>query len=130
MNHAYRLPLLAATALLSACAHTSGTLQIQNQAQCPLMLDKGQQLILSLPSDPTTGYRWVVRENAAAVLKSLGPEVYSAGDGAELVGADGHSIWRFSALRTGQALLQLAYIQPWDAAAEPARRFNCPIQVR
>lgn len=130
MTQAHRLSLLAAALLLSACASNSNTLQVQNQAQCPLTLNKGQQLIISLPSDPTTGYRWLLRESADSVLKSLGPEVYSPGNNAELLGSDGHSIWRFSAVQAGEAPLLLTYVQPWDADAEPAQIFDCRVQVR
>lgn len=130
MTLAHRLPLIVATALLSACASTSKSLQVQDQGQCPLNLSEGQQLILSLPSNPTTGYRWTLREDAASVLKSLGPEVYSANNEAGLVGGDGHSTWRFQALRSGEAPLLLAYVQPWDAGAEPAQIFDCRVIVR
>src|SRR3990167_11112476 len=74
-----RLTVALSLALLSACAQkpTSVTLQQNQQSKCPLSLHRGQQLILSMPSNPTTGFRWLVRDAATNVLQSLGPEVYS-----------------------------------------------------
>ena len=72
MHATLRLLTLPALALLTACAHQSGTLELKKDRQCPLTLNKGQQLILSLPSNPTTGFRWEVRDAAPSVLQSLG----------------------------------------------------------
>ncbi|UCJ16415.1 protease inhibitor I42 family protein [Pseudomonas sp. MM211] len=130
MINVYRLPLIASLVLLGACASPSKSVQVQKQTQCPISLQAGQQLILSLPSNPTTGYRWAVREDAAKVLKSLGPEVYSSAENSDLVGGDGHSTWRFQATESGEARLLLTYAQPWDASAEPAETFDCQIRVR
>lgn len=129
MTIAHSLSLAAAIALLSACASPSKSVAVQQQTQCPLNLQLGQQMILSLPSNPTTGYRWAVREDASSILKSLGPEVYSASQ-SDLVGGDGHSTWRFQAIGSGEAQLLLTYAQPWDASTEPAETFDCRIQVR
>ena len=103
---------------------------MQKQSQCPISLQAGQQLILSLPSNPTTGYRWAVQEDAAAVLKALGPEVYSAAEDSDLIGGDGQSTWRFQATAPGEAQLLLTYAQPWDTSAAPADTFDCQIRVR
>lgn len=129
MTIAHSLSLVAAVALLSACASPSKSVSVQEQRQCPIALQVGQQMILSLPSNPTTGYRWAVREDAGSVLKSLGPEVYSASE-ADLVGGDGHSTWRFQAAASGEAQLLLTYAQPWDTSSEPAETFDCRIRVR
>lgn len=129
MTIAHSLSLVAAIALLSACASPSKSVTVQEQTQCPLNLHVGQPMILSLPSNPTTGYRWAVREDAASVLKSLGPEVYSASQ-SDLVGGDGHSTWRFQATASGEAQLLLNYAQPWDTSTEPAETFDCLVRVR
>ncbi len=115
--------------LLAACASTSGSSVIlESQARCPQTLEPSQQLILRLPSNPTTGYRWEVREAAAGQLRALGPEVYSAPQGEALVGAGGHSTWRFEAQEPGESMLSLTYQRPWEA--EPIEHFECLIRVR
>jgi inhibitor of cysteine peptidase len=125
-----RLLTLPALTLLSACAHQSGTLELSKQRQCPLTLDKGQQLILSLPSNPTTGFRWEIRDGAEKVLRSLGPEVYSNPEDAGLVGAGGMSTWRFTAREPGEGRLLLTYQQPWEPNVPPAETFECELRVK
>lgn len=128
---ALRLPLLLSLALLSACAQkpTSVSLQQNQQDKCPMTLNKGQQLILSMPSNPTTGFRWLVRDAAANVLQSLGPEVYSNPEDAGLVGSAGRSTWRFQATHAGEGRLLLTYERPWEVGVAPARSFDCAIRV-
>jgi inhibitor of cysteine peptidase len=128
---ALRLPLLLSLALLSACAQkpTSVTLQQNQQGKCPMTLNKGQQLILNMPSNPTTGFRWLVRDAAANVLQSLGPEVYSNPEDAGLVGSAGRSTWRFQATQAGEGRLLMTYERPWEVGVAPARRFDCAIRV-
>ena len=129
---ALRLPLLLGLALLSACAHkpSSVTLQQNQQSKCPLTLYSGQQMILHMPSNPTTGFRWLVRDSAASVLQSLGPEVYSNPEDAGLVGSAGRSTWRFQAKQPGEGRLLLTYQQPWEPNVPPAETFECELRVK
>ncbi|EJT84575.1 putative lipoprotein [Pseudomonas putida S11] len=87
-------------------------------------------LTLTLPSNPSTGYRWRVENPAANVLRSLGPEVYSAPEEEDLVGNAGVSTWRYQASGTGDGQLVLVYQQPWAADIAPVQTFDCKIIVR
>lgn len=116
--------------MLGACASTPpSSVPVTEDRQCPLSLRTGQMLIVSLPSNPATGYRWNLQEASAAQLKSLGPEVFSTPDSG-LVGGDGISTWRFEAREPGQGQLLLSYQRPWEMDAEPAGLFDCRIEVR
>ncbi|WP_263146780.1 protease inhibitor I42 family protein [Pseudomonas sp. RIT-PI-AD] len=122
------LPLVP-LALLAACAHQpGGSLVVQQQEDCPLQMSNGQTLVLSLPSDPTSGYRWEIREGAANVLHSLGPEVYAAGSEDGLVGG-GQSTWRFKASAPGAGHLMLISRRPWETGIAPADIFDCRVDV-
>ncbi len=123
-------PALLGTALslLTACASppAATTVLVEHDRACPVRLQGGQTLIVNLPSDPTTGFRWQVEQSAATVLDSLGPEVFrSAANG--VVGGEGVSSWRFQAARAGEDRLRLTYRQPWEPGAEPAAEFDCRI---
>ncbi|MBD8573374.1 protease inhibitor I42 family protein [Pseudomonas syringae] len=117
--------------LLTACAHTPDAIvSLDDQGDCPLALTRGQTLILSLPSNPSTGFRWQVREPAAGILRSLGPEVYNADKGADVVvGSGGQSVWRYKATEAGTARLLLDYKQPWEPEAAPQNTFECLVRV-
>lgn len=132
MITAHRLLLPLGLALLAACAQqpTSLTLHQAQQSNCPLTLRLGQQLILTLPSNPTTGFRWVLRDAAPGVLQSLGPEVYSNPEDAGLVGSAGQSTWRFQARQTGAGHLLLTYQRPWETGVAPAKTFDCSLRVK
>ncbi|HBS79464.1 MAG: peptidase inhibitor I42 [Pseudomonas sp.] len=115
--------------LLAGCASgPSSSIALSDDADCPLTLQPGQMLILSLPSNPATGYRWNLREVSSEQLKSLGPEVFSSPE-SDVIGGDGLSTWRFEAAEAGSGRLYLTYQRPWEADAEPAGLFDCRIDV-
>lgn len=126
-----RLLAVSGLALLTACAQQQVPkhVALASQRDCPLRLHSGQTLSLSLPSDPTTGYRWQVKQAGQPVLRSLGPEVYSNPEDAGLVGAAGRSAWRFVAQQAGSGSLSLVYQQPWAPEVVPLRSFDCAVSV-
>lgn len=123
----FALPCAAAS-LVFGCATSSNNLLIDDQSRCPQRLEVGQTLTLSLPSNPSTGYRWEVVNAAPEILRSLGPEVFNPGSQGQIVGAPGNSVWRFTAQHTGNGELQLAYKRPWEN--EIAEQFQCNLSVR
>ena len=125
-----RLISLLGLGLLTACAQQPAhNVTVEEQSDCPQQLQVGQHLIVSLPSNPTTGYRWAIQDSAGGVLRSLGPEVYTSSDNGQLLGSGGQSTWRFQVFAPGTARLRLTSQQPWEPEAEPAQVFDCPITV-
>jgi inhibitor of cysteine peptidase len=125
-----RLFVPLALALLSACAsQPKQNLTVEKQSECPAKLHNGQTLILTLPSNPTTGYRWAIQDSAGGVLRALSPEVYSNPEDAGIVGSAGVSPWRFQAFATGTGRLRLTYSQPWAPEVPAVQTFDCAIAV-
>ncbi|CAD5109128.1 protease inhibitor I42 family protein [Zestomonas carbonaria] len=130
---AARLLLPFGLALLTACAQhpTNVNLEPDDRKPCsPVALKVGQTLTLSLPSNPTTGFRWQLQDAAPSVLHSLGPEVYSTPEDAGVVGGAGESIWRFQARTPGEGRLLLVYLRPWETDVAPAKRVECQVSVK
>ena len=126
-----RLACLLGLSLLTACVQQPArTLTVEHQTDCPALLLTGQTLIVSLPSNPTTGYRWAIQDSAGGVLRNLGPEVYTSADNGQLLGSGGQSTWRFEAFSPGNGRLRLTSQQPWEPETEPAEVFDCPITVK
>ncbi|MEE4673871.1 protease inhibitor I42 family protein [Pseudomonas alliivorans] len=124
-----RLAAPLSLALLSACAQTpKNIVSIDSQSDCPLSLEAGQTLILTLPSNPTTGFRWLTQNPAQDILRSLGPEVYDGGS-KEMIGSGGESVWRFKATQAGSGHLLMVYRQPWAPEVAPEQTFDCSIKV-
>ncbi len=125
-----RLLSFAPALLLAGCASAPpSSVALNDDADCPVTLQRGQTLIVTLPSNPTTGYRWDIRDLSTEQLKSLGPEVFSSPK-TDLIGGDGLSTWRFEAADTGTGRVLLTYQRPWEADAEPAGLFDCRVEVR
>ncbi|MCF1252117.1 protease inhibitor I42 family protein [Pseudomonas putida] len=125
-----RLLVPLSFALLSACAQTpSQPVDLDAESECPKRLQVGQVLTLTLPSNPTTGYRWLLQNPAPNVLQNLGPEVYSAPEDTGIVGSSGMSTWRFQARAAGEGNLVLVYQQPWAPEVRPVQTFDCAIRV-
>ncbi|NBF05109.1 peptidase inhibitor I42 [Pseudomonas sp. Fl5BN2] len=125
-----RLLALFSLALLTACAsQPKQNVTVENQSECPLQLHNGQNLIVTLPSNPTTGYRWAIQDSAGGILRKVSPEVYNNPDDTGLVGSGGHSSWRFQAFASGTGRLLLTYQQPWAPEESPVKAFDCSITV-
>ncbi|MCX7078128.1 MAG: protease inhibitor I42 family protein [Pseudomonas sp.] len=125
-----RLLLPLSLALLAACAsQPRQNVTVSKQSDCPMQLKTGQNLILTLPSNPTTGYRWAIQDSAGGVLRRLSPEVYSNPEDAGLVGSAGQSTWRFQTFAAGKGRLRLTYSQPWAPEVPAVEAFDCAISV-
>lgn len=133
MPRLYRLLPAVSLALLAACSshrNPEQTFTLAKQSQCPAHLAVGQHLNLTLPSLPTTGYRWHSVEAASGVLQSLGPEVYSNPEDSGLVGGNGQSLWRFKVIAAGSGHLKWVSQQPWAPEVKPVDVFECDIDAR
>lgn len=136
-----RMTALATLTFLASCSSQTPVVNLEpaadalsvhpgNTAHCkPIELQQGQTLILSLPSNPTTGFRWQLFDAAPGVLKSLGPEVYRVPEEAGIVGSAGVSTWRFQAAQPGQGRLLLQYQRPWEQGVAPELIYDCAVQV-
>ncbi len=88
-----------------------------------------QELLVRLPGNPATGYRWSLAAAPAAVLKLEGPPALerAAGPGA---GGPVVEIWRFTTAHRGQQILVFDYRLPWETEAPPARQLSFTVTVR
>ena len=95
-------------------------------------LNEGQVLVISLESNPSTGYMWEVEEADEAILHQMGKiefesESYLLG-APILLGAPGKQIVRFEAVAAGWADLRLVYRRPWERGMKPAKTFSLQVQ--
>ena len=92
-------------------------------------LRSDQELIVRLPGNPASGYRWSLAAAPAAVLKLEGlpalERAASPGVGGPVV-----EIWRFTTAHTGQQVLVFDYCLPWETEAPPARQLSFTVTVR
>ena len=126
----FSLTLLIGVALFAAAGCGSGgEVKIgdtDNASQVPL--EVGQTLVLSLDSNPTTGYQWEITELDEAILKQTGHE-YEA-DQPVLIGSGGKEVWRFQAQSSGSTTLSLGYKRSWEEGIEPIQTYSVEVAVR
>lgn len=91
-----------------------------------ITLTEGETLDLTLPENPTTGFRWIVESNGAPVC-ALRDDTYEASAGPP--GAGGQHRWSFQAVQPGAGRIALAYRRPWGQSASPAKTFAVTIRV-
>ena len=84
-------------------------------------------IAVTLPSNASTGYRWLLAARPDKQVVRLVSHRYVARK-TKRVGAAGKEIWRFRAVGAGSTRLRLAYVQ--SAHTRAARRFTVRIRVR
>jgi len=84
-----------------------------------------------LPSNPTTGYRWVYVEPKDAVLRVDGPSAFEAAQSAaNTAGAGGTEIWKLAPLKAGQQQLRFEYRRPWEQDVAPSQVATYAVTVK
>jgi len=96
-----------------------------------VVLEQGQILVVTLESNPSTGYRWEVVEDPNSILEQVGEvEFVPSEQDEEIVGAGGWEIFRFKGVSTGQEILKLVYHRSWETDVEPVNTFSIEVVVR
>ena len=122
----------AVTLLLAGCAgqQPEVTAGIDQSGQ-PVRMQTGQVLVVSLPSNPSTGYRWEVETIDSTVLQQMGEAEYQilAGSATPRVGQGGIETFHFEAVGPGKTPLRLFYRRSFEDA-EPAQIFFLLVTVK
>jgi predicted secreted protein len=93
-------------------------------------LELGKLLVVTLESNPSTGYRWELVDDNESILKQFGEVEFKSSDTSDppMVGAGGWEIFRFKAVSTGQMNLELVYHRSWEDV-EPVKTFSIQVTV-
>lgn len=92
----------------------------------------GDAIKVTLESNVTTGFQWLLAENTNEAAVTPVNHVYVEPDesGRPLVGAGGHEEWTFRAAAEGASKLTLEYSQPWEGGAKAEKTFDLTVVVR
>ncbi len=94
-------------------------------------LQTGQVLVISLDSNPTTGYSWTVIHVDPAILAQQGePEYQQTPSQETLVGAGGTETYRFKAVGTGQTILTLGYWRSFEPDVAPINTYTLQVNIQ
>ena len=111
-------------------AGCSGTSDVQISAEdagTTIALQTGQMLLITLESNPTTGYSWHVAEIDESVLRLQGDPAFQSES--DLAGAGGAETLRFKAMAAGETNLTLTYDRPWETDVEPIETYTVQVVV-
>lgn len=94
-------------------------------------LNPGQMLVVSLPSNPTTGYSWEIAGCDEAVVKQVGEAEFAIVDDGDPppLGRGGMETFRLEAVGSGQTTLTLVYHRPWEKGVEPLEVYSVVVVV-
>jgi inhibitor of cysteine peptidase len=128
-----RLIIILIVSLLSACA-TSATPEksirqiTEADAGHPVELRVGDNLELTLPANPTTGYQWEISDLDSAILRPVGDQTFEpSGNG---VGSGGLVKLRFEAAGVGQTELKLILRRSFEKDVPPIQTFETTVIVK
>jgi predicted secreted protein len=92
-----------------------------------LSLKPGDRLVVRLPGNPSTGYRWDVARLPAS-LRALGTSYETRKTTPPMAGQGGIFVYRFAA-RPGRGTLRLVYHRPWEKQAPALKTFFVGVTV-
>lgn len=93
-----------------------------------LNLQAGDTFVLSLDSNPTTGYTWNLDDSWNEKMLTLVDQGYQSSTTSNIVGQGGRHYWKFKALKAGSADLKVYYARPWESV-QPLKTFQVKIII-
>ncbi len=92
-------------------------------------LSVGDLLIVTLDSNPSTGFAWTNASiSNASVIKETSREFKSGTT--TVIGAGGQDVWTFKAQAKGTSTISMNYSRSWEKDVAPIATFNMTIVVK
>lgn len=100
-----------------------------NESGRQITLSPGDTLIVTLDSNPTTGFSWSIAGiTDEAVVGEVSNEYQGSDSG--LMGAGGQEVWTFEATDKGTSTIEMEYSRPWETDVEPAETFTVTVIIK
>lgn len=111
--------------LLLSVAASAETVLTEADNGKTVRLTPQQEVIVTLPSNPTTGYRWEMVEQGEDAALVIVAKEYRASVGASgRIGAGGKEHFRLRLLKAGRFTVTFIYRRSWEKKQEPERIFH------
>jgi inhibitor of cysteine peptidase len=124
------MSVLGAFAITTACGPNQVKVD-DDQSGNNVQLKVGETLLVTLDSNPTTGYSWELSQSDESVLEQKGEAEYKQAPGSQgLIGAGGKETFRFEAVGAGQTTLELIYHRPWEQGVPPVKTYSLEVTVK
>jgi len=120
-------PILYAALLLIMVALSCASVQPDRQYS----LSQGEEFVITLKTNPSTGYQWQIEEGLTGSGLVLLEESYQPADrpsGKPIVGAGGTKTWKFRGTEPGKSMLKMVYQRPGEEKPAKVRYFRVKIK--
>ena len=107
--------LLVALILLSACTPSVAQDISEADKDTPIAVDVGEDIVISLAGNATTGYKWHFSGDNAYLYKVIGEDYVTTAHPAGMVGVGGHYVYKIKALHKGTLHITARYFRPWES---------------
>ncbi|MCX6738263.1 MAG: protease inhibitor I42 family protein [Candidatus Parcubacteria bacterium] len=92
-----------------------------------IQIPKGQEFVISLESNQTTGFQWAVQLDSN-FIEFKGKQYITDEAGEGMVGVGGHEKFTFIASQVGKTEIILTYVRPWESV-QPAKTLTYNITI-
>lgn len=111
------LVLASVAALAPAPASAKDTGLVVTQLPAQVRLVPGESIVLSLPTNVTTGYTWTARVGGSAKAVKVSQGAYQAPASTDgMVGVPGRTVWSIAAAKPGRATVTIVAPPPGGVA--------------
>jgi inhibitor of cysteine peptidase len=100
-----------------------------NESGKQITLSPGDSLVVTLDSNATTGFSWLVAGISDEDVVDEVSNEYQAPDSG-LMGAGGQEVWTFEAGDKGTSTIEMQYSRAWETGVEPAATFSVTVVVK
>ncbi len=92
-----------------------------------IQADAGSTIIISLESNPGTGYAWALDTTDPNVIENISSDAKSPG--ATAIGTGINQYFTFKALKKGNCKISLKNKRQWEGDASAIKRFEIDVNV-
>jgi len=126
-----RIFMAIGTGLALACTSIKPLALSSSDSGKTIDMVQGQELVLTLESNHSTGYRWWLADSSRVVvmLPSERPSYQPKPPDERALGAGGVETWRFKAAQVGKQTLRFEYKRSFDEKESPAKTVRYSVVV-
>ncbi len=124
------LVIVVGVALAAGCSSSSSPTKTYTKSDTSITAGAGQQFIIQLDSNPTTGYAWNITNTLdTAVVKKV-RSVYIANQTAKgVVGSGGVEKWTFEGVAKGTATIEMGYARSFEKGVPPVQTATFKVTI-
>ena len=124
-----RMPLISAIMILFIL--TASGICTTDGSRGSLRVKNGSVFSIAIPSNPTTGYSWkIAKISNPLIIKNISANYIPDKADPGICGSGGREVWKFKALKCGNASIEFSYQRPWEKNAPPVEKKRYLIKVR